>query len=80
MKIFLKERTKLHYCIRCKKEIQLEEYLENDHVCDECNQLPNWRTDKRCARCRHYPHKENCMEPIIRDNPESYCGCDNNVE
>lgn len=30
------ERTGRHYCIRCLKATPGEEYLRNDHLCDEC--------------------------------------------
>ena len=32
----LKERTEKHYCVRCLREVQKDEYLENDFFCDEC--------------------------------------------
>ena len=32
----LKERTEKHYCVRCLREVEKDEYLENDFLCDEC--------------------------------------------
>lgn len=30
------ERTGKHYCVKCLAEVPAEEYLRNDHICDEC--------------------------------------------
>ena len=32
----LKERTGKHYCVTCLSEVPREEYLRNDHICDDC--------------------------------------------
>ena len=32
----LKERTEKHHCVRCLREVDKDEYLENDFLCDEC--------------------------------------------
>lgn len=32
----LPERTGKHLCVQCLASISLEEYLRNDHICDEC--------------------------------------------
>ena len=32
----LVERTGRHYCVRCLREVTLEEFLRNDHLCDAC--------------------------------------------
>lgn len=32
----LSERTGRHVCIRCLGEVETEEYLRNDHLCDKC--------------------------------------------
>ncbi|HET7437564.1 MAG TPA: hypothetical protein VFN10_22865 [Thermoanaerobaculia bacterium] len=32
----LQERTGKHYCVRCLAEVSVEEYLRNDHICDQC--------------------------------------------
>ena len=32
----LKERTEKHYCVRCLREVEKDEYLQNDFLCDEC--------------------------------------------
>jgi hypothetical protein len=32
----LSERTGIHYCIRCRAEVEREAYFANDHVCDGC--------------------------------------------
>ena len=34
----LGERTGKHLCIRCLAEVDAEEYLRNDHICDACAQ------------------------------------------
>jgi hypothetical protein len=30
------ERTGRHVCVRCLAAVELEEYLRNDHLCDDC--------------------------------------------
>ena len=32
----LNERTGRHVCVRCLAEVETEEYLINDHLCDAC--------------------------------------------
>ncbi|HVR38765.1 MAG TPA: hypothetical protein VMU84_06690 [Thermoanaerobaculia bacterium] len=32
----LNERTGKHYCVRCLAETSADEYLRNDHICDDC--------------------------------------------
>jgi hypothetical protein len=32
----LSERTGRHVCVRCLREVESEEYLRNDHLCDRC--------------------------------------------
>jgi hypothetical protein len=32
----LNERTGRHVCVRCLREVETEEYLRNDHLCDTC--------------------------------------------
>lgn len=32
----LNERTGKHVCVRCLREVETEEYLRNDHLCDKC--------------------------------------------
>jgi hypothetical protein len=32
----LSERTGRHVCVRCLAEVELDEYLRNDHLCDPC--------------------------------------------
>jgi len=32
----LNERTGIHKCIRCLREVPAEEYFRNDLICDEC--------------------------------------------
>jgi hypothetical protein len=32
----LSERTGRHVCVRCLAEVDAEEYLRNDHLCDKC--------------------------------------------
>ena len=32
----LAERTGRHVCVRCLSEVEVDEYLRNDHLCDEC--------------------------------------------
>jgi hypothetical protein len=32
----LSERTGKHVCVRCLREVEAEEYLRNDHLCDKC--------------------------------------------
>ncbi len=32
----LPERTGKHYCVKCLAVVPVEEYLRNDHICDEC--------------------------------------------
>ena len=32
----LKERSEKHYCVRCLRQVEKDEYLENDFLCDEC--------------------------------------------
>ncbi|MGZ5440622.1 MAG: hypothetical protein ACXW5J_01890 [Thermoanaerobaculia bacterium] len=34
----LPERTGKHSCVKCLAQIPAEEYLRNDHICDECSQ------------------------------------------
>ena len=35
----LKERTEKHYCVRCLKEVERDEYLANDFLCDACAEV-----------------------------------------
>ena len=64
-------------CCKCLKAISTEEFLANDHRCKKCNKKPNWIEEKRCAKCRHYPHKDKCNEPISRNiEPQVYCECE----
>lgn|GEM_PF-1531898 len=30
------ERTGRHYCVKCLAEVPADEYLRNDHICDDC--------------------------------------------
>jgi len=32
----MNERTGRHLCVRCLSEVEMEEYLRNDHLCDAC--------------------------------------------
>ena len=32
----LYERTGRHWCVRCLKEVSVEEYFRNDFACDAC--------------------------------------------
>ena len=32
----LAERTGKHYCVRCLAEVGHDDYLANDHVCNQC--------------------------------------------
>jgi hypothetical protein len=32
----LPERTGRHLCIQCMADVETEEYLRNDHLCDVC--------------------------------------------
>ena len=32
----MNERTGRHVCVRCLSEVETEEYLRNDHLCDAC--------------------------------------------
>jgi hypothetical protein len=32
----LPERTGRHRCIECLKDVEADEYLRNDHLCDAC--------------------------------------------
>lgn len=32
----LQERTGRHRCIRCLADVELEEFLRNDHLCNAC--------------------------------------------
>jgi hypothetical protein len=32
----LRERTGKHRCVTCLAEVPIEEYLRNDHICDDC--------------------------------------------
>jgi len=32
----LREKTEKHYCVKCLREVEKDEYLQNDFLCDEC--------------------------------------------
>jgi hypothetical protein len=32
----LKEQTERHRCVKCLREVDKDEYLENDFLCDNC--------------------------------------------
>ena len=32
----LKEKTEKHYCVKCLREVEKDEYLANDFLCDQC--------------------------------------------
>ena len=36
----LKEKTEKHYCVKCLREVEREEYLANDFLCDQCAAAP----------------------------------------
>jgi hypothetical protein len=38
----LPERTGRHRCIRCLADTPAEEFLRNDHLCDECAAGPEY--------------------------------------
>jgi hypothetical protein len=63
-------------CIKCLYWIPLDEFLKNDHRCRKCNKMPNYIEEKRCPKCRHYPHKEKCIEPVHRTDPTMLCDCE----
>ena len=41
----LNERTGTNYCIECLKEVPAEDYFRNDHVCNDCGEKKEQRTD-----------------------------------
>ena len=32
----LREKTEKHYCVRCLREVERDEYFANDFLCDQC--------------------------------------------
>ena len=32
----LKEKSEKHYCVRCLREVERDEYFDNDFLCDSC--------------------------------------------
>ena len=32
----LKEKSEKHYCVRCLREVEKDEYFANDFLCDDC--------------------------------------------
>jgi hypothetical protein len=32
----LSEQTGRHVCVRCLSDVDVDEYLRNDHLCDQC--------------------------------------------
>jgi len=32
----LREKSEKHYCVKCLREVERDEYLENDFLCDKC--------------------------------------------
>ena len=32
----LREKSEKHYCVKCLREVERDEYLENDFLCDQC--------------------------------------------
>ena len=32
----LREKTEKHYCVKCLREVERDEYFENDFLCDSC--------------------------------------------
>jgi rRNA maturation endonuclease Nob1 len=45
----LNERTGKHLCIECLKEVPADEYLRNDHVCDDCGRKKEEETQEPVA-------------------------------
>jgi len=35
----LVERTGRHLCVRCLREVPVDEFLRNDHLCDPCAEI-----------------------------------------
>jgi hypothetical protein len=47
----LREKTEKHYCVKCLREVERDEYLENDFLCDACAaELEKAVTDKKGMR------------------------------
>lgn len=68
-------RTGKHKCIKCIKEIPLEEFLKNDHICDECSDKLEYPQTERCV-CKHAVHTgRTCNEQMTRGEIIHHCNC-----
>jgi hypothetical protein len=77
------KKEKPSKCTKCLTEISLEEFLNHQHRCKECNKLPNFSNQKkiRCTGCRHIPHVDVCNEGMVHSGHPKFeitqvCGCE----
>ena len=43
----LPERTGRHVCIQCMAEVETDDYLRNDHLCDGCAERESARDEPK---------------------------------